>query len=230
MSRSMRFAAVAGAAVGLAGLDVGGGGAARAVSVPAYVPLASSAVPFARHVAVTGVVPGSTRLSVQVWLKPDIAAAETFAAAASTPGSAQYRHYLSPAAYTASYGPTAAAATAVGSWLHAVGFTGVSDGPGRAYVRATAAVSVIDSAFRTSLKYYRPTAGVSAGGSALRANSTPVSVPSSLSSSVIGVTGLDNVPVLPLAQTADQATAAMSGAASSRVTPACSSYYGQHVG
>jgi hypothetical protein len=162
MSRSMRFAAVAGAMVALAGA-VGVGGAADAASVPAYTPVAGSAAPFAGHTAVIGSVPGATRLSVQVWLKPDISAAQTFATAVSTPGNAQYGHYLSPAAYTASYGPSASAAAAVVSWLRTEGFTGISDGPGRAYVRATAPVSVIGGAFRTSLRLYQPSAGASGG-------------------------------------------------------------------
>jgi subtilase family serine protease len=228
MSRSMRLAAVAGAVATVAGVVVGGG-AAGAASVPGYVPVAGSAVPFAGHAAVIGSVPSATRLSVQVWLKPDTAAAGAFATAVSTPGGAQYGHYLSPAAYTASYGPTASATAAVASWLRTQGFTGISNGPGRAYVRATAPASVISSAFRTSLKLYKPPAGVKGSQRALRANSTPVSVPSSLSGRVLGVTGLDNAPVVPLAQTVGQAPAAASSAAASRVTPACSSYYGQHL-
>jgi kumamolisin len=125
------------AAVALAGLLVGGG-VARAASVPAYTPVAGSAVPIAGHAAVVGSVPGATKLAVQVWLKPDISAAEAVATAVSAPGGAQYGHYLSPAAYTAAYGPSAASAAAVASWLRTAGFTGIANGPGRAYVRATA--------------------------------------------------------------------------------------------
>ena len=220
MSGSIRFAAVAVAAITLSCVVIGGAAGAAAAPAPAYTPVPGSAAPFARPAAVTGSVPGATRLTVQVWLKPDIAAAETFATAVSTPGGARYGHYLSPAAYTAAFGPSAAAAGAVASWLRAEGFTGVTDGPGRAYVRATAPVSVIDAAFRTSLKYYRPSAGVSAGRYALRANSGRVSVPSSLRASVIGVTGLDNATPAPRKVSAPSRTPSVS-------STACSKYYGQ---
>jgi subtilase family serine protease len=66
--------------VALAGAVVVGG-AADAASVPWYTPVAGSAAPFAGHTAVIASVPGATRLSVQVWLKPDTSAAETFATA-----------------------------------------------------------------------------------------------------------------------------------------------------
>ena len=194
---------------------VTGEGAAGAVTRPAYTPLAGSAAPLAAQPA-TGLVSAARKLAVQVWLKPDTAAAEAHAAAVSAPGNPQYGHFLSPAAFTAAYGPSAASATAVASWLRGQGFTGVSSGPGRSYVAATAPVLVIDRAFRTTMKYYRPSARVNAGRYALRANSTPVSVPSSLSGDVLGVTGLDNAAVAP-------------GQASARTPAACSSYYGQHV-
>jgi len=225
MSGSIKCAVVGVAVVALAGVLVGGG-AAVAVQGPAYTSVAGSSVPLASRAAVTGSVPGTTRLSVQVWLKPDIAAAETLATSVSTPGNTQHGHYLSPAAYTAAYGPSPSAATAVASWLRTEGFTGISDGPGRAYVRATAPVSVIESAFRTSLNLYQSSAGGSGGSRPLRANSSPVSVPSSLSGSVIGVTGLDNAPAVPLEPTVGHAAATAPGKAAS---PACSSYYGQHL-
>lgn len=212
---SLRAAAVGSAVVVLAGV-IAGTGAASAATRPAYTPLAGSAVPLAARAAVTGPVPATTKLSVQVWLKPRTTAAEALATAVSTPGNARYGHYLSPAAFTAAYGPSAASAAAVASWLRAQGFTGISSSPGRSYIGATAPVSIIDSAFRTKIKYYRPPAGVSAGRYPLRANSTPVSVPSSLSGQVLGVTGLDN-------------TAAAPAKAAPRRSAACSRYYGQHM-
>ena len=103
-----------------------------------------------------------------------------------------FQHYLSPAAYTARFGATSTEAASVESWLESAGFTGVSADSGRDYVTGTAPVSTIDTALRTQLRYYRPTAGVNAGGYPLRANDGPVSLPASVAASVLGVTGLEN--------------------------------------
>ena len=63
---------------------------------------------------------GRQRLTIQLWLKPDIAAAERYATAVATPGGALFHHYLSPAAYTARFAASQAAASGVESWLRAV--------------------------------------------------------------------------------------------------------------
>jgi subtilase family serine protease len=188
--------------------------------------------PFTAHATVTGEVAGATRLTVQVWLRPRVAAAQRFAAAVSTPGSRLFRHYLSPDGYTARFGPGARAAAAVGSWLRTAGFTAISADPQRSYVRATASVARIDAAFGTRLRYYRAAGHVSAGPYRLRANDGPVTVPAALAGDVLGVTGLDNAaPILPLQRPhpvrgGTTATATAAGAAN---TVKCSHYYGQHV-
>ena len=205
---------------------------AQASARPAETPLAGSVAPFTSHTQATGSVAGSSRLSVQLWLRPQVAAAQRFASAVAAPGSALFRHYLSPDAYTARFGPAAGEASKVESWLRAEGFTGVQASPQRSYVRATAAASTIDAAFRTQLQVYRASAAVNAGPYALRANSGPVSLPSSLAGGVLGVTGLDNAgPILPL----DYQSAAPGGepvspaAATAGPTAPCSQYYGQHL-
>src|SRR5579875_3102437 len=76
------------------------GMSAQAATRPATVTLAGSSVPFTSQVAPTGDLPGAQRLTVQLWLQPNLTAAEKFANAVSTPGNAQYRDYLSPDAYT----------------------------------------------------------------------------------------------------------------------------------
>jgi subtilase family serine protease len=101
--------------------------------------------------------------TVQLWLKPDVAAAERYATAVATPGSVLFHHYLSPAAYTARFGASQAAAAQVESWLHGQGLTGITADSGRAYVRATAPASRINAAFRIRLTLYKPSATVNAG-------------------------------------------------------------------
>jgi subtilase family serine protease len=221
------------AAAALAGMTVAsvtGMSAARAQTAqgPAETPLPSSAVPFTARAQTVSAVAGSRRLTIEVWLTPRTSAAEGYAAQASTPGSPLFQHYLSPAAYAARFGAAPAEAAGVEKWLRSAGFTGVSPDAQRDYVRATAPVSTIDSAFKTQLRYYRPSAGVSAGRYELRANAQPVSVPAGLASSVLGVTGLDNAsPVQTYTRPAASASAARAASSKAIVFP-CSSYYGQH--
>ncbi|HEY6492411.1 MAG TPA: S53 family peptidase [Trebonia sp.] len=205
------------------------GAATRPPAGPAETTSADSVVPFTAVTPATGAVPPGSRLAIQLWLAPRGAAA-SLADELSTPGNPRYRHFLSPAAYTARFGATPANAAAVESWLRSQGFTGVAADPGRDYVRATAPVSVIDAALRVRLQYYRPAAGVTAGGYRLRANGRPVSLPASIAGSVISVTGLDNAaptmtfskPFNPAAngkQKAGGATGQSFG---------CSQWYAQH--
>jgi subtilase family serine protease len=212
---------------------IAGGSTARADSTETgghgngLTTVSGSAAPFATANRVVGAVAGSESLTIQVWLTPQTAAAESYATAVSTPGNALFGHFLRPAAYTARFGASSTEARGVEAWLQKSGFTGVATDAQRDYVQATAPVSVIDSAFGVRLDYFRPTAQVSAGTHPLRANDRPVSVPASIAASVLGVTGLDNA--------APQATylkpgnlAAPARASDKTPTFPCSSYYAQH--
>jgi subtilase family serine protease len=202
--------------------------AAQAQQTTAYTPIAGSAVPFTGNSQATGQVAGSTSLTIQAWLTPDIAGAQQYATAVSTPGGAQFQHYLSPNAYAARFGASASAAANVTSWLRGQGFTGVTVDPQRSYVTATAPVSTIDSAFHTQIDTYKSTAQLNAGAYPLRANSEALSIPGSLSSSVVGITGIDNAaPTLPLDRLGSK-TSTGTSAASTATSPACSNYYGQY--
>src|SRR5262249_26037056 len=137
--------------------------------------------------------------------------------------SAPFQHYLSPAGYATRFGATSREAGRVESWLRDRGFTRVHPDAGRDYVRATATAATIEAAFRTQLKLYPASAQANADRYPLRANDRPVSVPVSLASSVLGVTGLDNAaPIFPLERSGTHAPG------SGPAVP-CSHYYGQHT-
>jgi subtilase family serine protease len=186
--------------------------------------LAGSATPFAAAGNAMGAVASGTRLTVQFWLKSQTAAAASYASAVSAPGSRLFEHYLSPAAYTARFGATPREAASVESWLKSAGFSGVSADSGRDYVTGTAPASTIDTALGTQLRYYRPTAGVTAGGHRLRANDRPVSLPKSIAASVLGVTGLENAAPVKTYATPKIAVAP----AGQPISFPCSSWYAQH--
>jgi subtilase family serine protease len=203
------------------------GSAARSPVGGAVAVLAGSAAPFAAAGNAMSAVPSGTPLTVQFWLKSQTAAAASYASAVSTPGSALFGHYLSPAAYTARFGATSREAASVESWLKSAGFSGVSADSGRDYVTGTAPVSTIDTALRTQLRYYRPAGGVSAGGYPLRANDRPVSLPTSVAASVLGVTGLENAAPVKTYAT-PKISVASAGSAGQPISFPCSSWYAQH--
>src|SRR5215469_170601 len=92
---------------------------------PPVSTLPGSAPAFATASRAMGAVASSQQLTIQVWLKPRTAAAESYATAVSTPGGPLYQHYLSPAAYAARFGASSAAAAGVESWLKSAGFSGI---------------------------------------------------------------------------------------------------------
>lgn len=186
--------------------------------------LAGSMAPFARHGA-RAAAAGRERLTLQVWLTPRTSAAEGYATSVSTPGSALFGHYLTPAQYTARFGASASEARSVEAWLRSAGFSGVAADSERSYVRATAPVSVINQALGIQVKYYGPSRLAAARPPyPLRANDRPVSVPTSLADSVLGVTGLDNaVPVATVSTPLPPPPSAPSGPSFP-----CSHWYGQH--
>lgn len=236
MPRWRTLAAGLAAAAAVAGTLAAVSAPAAASPRPRETTLNGSAVPFTSHTRSTGAVPAGTRLTVELWLKPRLAAAERYAAAASTPGSPSFRHYLSPAAYTTRFAAPASEVTRVRSWLRSVGFRGISADSGRSYVRATAPVRAIDAAFRVRELTYRASATANAGRYPLRANDRPVSLPAELAGGVLAVTGLDNAePVTPLIHPGHPGTAAAHTAAHTAARTAagahvpCSHYYGQHM-
>ena len=200
MSRLKMRAGIAGASAALVALTtVGASGLAQAAPKPSQTVLGGSTVPFTSHSKVIGYVSGSQALTVQLWLKPNLAAAARYATAASTPGSKLFHHYLSPAAYTAKFGASQASAAKVEAWLRGQGFTAVRTDAQRNYVRATATTARINAAFKVRETLYQPSASANAGHYPLRANNRDVSLPTSLAGSVLGVTGLENAnPMLPL--------------------------------
>jgi subtilase family serine protease len=227
MPRKRILASAISAGLAIAGLAIAGTASSAGAAIPpaaaspasarpAVATLPGSVASFTGDTRVTGIVPAGEELAVQLWLRPRTAAATGFAQAVSTPGSPQFRHYLSPDAYAARFGATPAAVRAVESWLRASGFTGVTTDPERAYVQASATAATINHAFDVRLKLYAASATVNAGRAALRANDRPVSLPTTLAPLLLGVTGLDN------AAPADTAIASKASAAT------CSAYYGQH--
>lgn len=233
MLRTRKFAAAVGASAVVAGMTIGvASGAAGASPRPADTTVRGSVAPFTATSAVIGNLPAGTKLAIQVWLRPRTAAAERFATAVATPGSGLFHHYLSPAGYTSRFAATRTQAGKVAAWLRSQGFTSVHADAGRSYVIGTGSASAAEAAFHTQIRQYRSSGSVNAGPYVLHANSTSIKIPSSLASTVIGVTGLDNAAVtLPLIRAhhrPDTRPGTPAPKASKPPKIPCSDYYGQH--
>ncbi|ACU77049.1 Peptidase S53 propeptide [Catenulispora acidiphila DSM 44928] len=111
-------------------------------------------------------------VTVQVWLTPDLAGATAFADAVSTPGGAGYRHYLSPNAYTARFGPSAARIKAVTDWLTQQGLKQVRLSSGHDYLSATGAVTKLTVPSSLAADVLGVT-GLGGSGSDAAASATP---------------------------------------------------------
>ncbi len=220
------------AAVVASGGVAGASGSGRTASTVALPGSVRAAVGSAVWV---GAVPASQRLTVQVWLRPDAARAAASADAVATPGSPEFHRYLSPDAYTARFGPTAAQVGAVMGWLIGRGLTGVQVDGGRDFVSATGPVSAFESAFQVRIGQYQPRDAErgSAGRSPVfTSNDRQVSVPASLAPDVLGVTGLSSASVASGSTVASvaQSPAAGKPAGKSAGKPAtCGQYWAQHV-
>jgi subtilase family serine protease len=227
MTRKKTITATFAATATLAGLViVGAGTSAGATTTPVTHTLAGSNVPFTSTIPATGTVAATTKLTIQLWLTPKTSAAQAYATAVSTPSSSSYGDYLSPSEYTARFGATAAEASATEAWLKSEGFTGINTDAQRDYVTATAPVSAIQTAFKTTMRYYQSSANATGGRYKLYANSSAVTLPSSLSGTVLGITGLNNAePILPL----DKLDKTAVKPAASGPTNPCSNYYGQYT-
>ena len=208
-------------------------GVAGATLAPPTTALPGSAAPWVAQTAVTGTVPASQQLTFQVWLKPNVTSATAFADGVSTPGSPNYRHFLSPDQYTAQFGPSAQQAADVVNWLKSQNFSNITVDAQRQRVSAAGPAATVNRAFGTTMKFYQAHGNVKAANDQLRSNATPLQVPSSLGADILGVTGLDNTaPILPFIKRsapAGHAQATRATASTPVTTDVCSQYYGQNT-
>jgi subtilase family serine protease len=98
-------------------------------------------------------LPAGIRLRVTITLKPrDPAALAAYARAVSTPGSADYRRYLTPSGFGRRFGAAAAQINAVRSSLRARGLRPGAVSPGRLSIPVSATAGQLERAFSVSLE------------------------------------------------------------------------------
>jgi subtilase family serine protease len=140
--------------------------------------------------------------------------AAALAAGVTTPGSANYRQFMTPAQFRQQFAPAQADVTAVQQWLHNQGFTVDYTPQNNHYVSAEGSVAQAEAAFGTTISLYTK------DGLILHSPDGDLTVPDTLSS-VVGVVGLDDSAAL-----VQHAPEAPPSAAFVNGKP-CSSYWGE---
>jgi subtilase family serine protease len=172
----------------------------------------------------------------RIYLAPrDPAGLAGLAAEVSTPGSALYRHFLTPLQLQARFGATAAQISAIKTWVSHAGLrvTGVSDHVADGYVAVSGSLAAASRAFHVTFANYRL-----AGQGVVRAPQEAASTPASVATSVLSVSGLDTARTVmkPLDASTVESTAVAS--TTSKLPPPgpnywvaspCASYYGQLI-
>ncbi|HWE69219.1 MAG TPA: S53 family peptidase [Acidimicrobiales bacterium] len=165
------------------GTGAGAGVAAPRVNVAGSVPLLPSGA------TVIGPTDPNAQVSVDISLKPrDPAALDAFVREVSTPGSPEFRHYLSPGAFGPRFGPTAATLASVRAWLSSTGLQVGATNPGGLLIPVSGNASQVEQAFGVSLIATRLPSGRVA-----RNNTTTPRVPAALAGVLQGVIGLSTV-------------------------------------
>jgi subtilase family serine protease len=217
------LAVVAGSLV-LAAPSQASGPAAAARAIAGTHPAWATAAADAGALAAGAEITGTVYLAGQ-----DAAGLTAYATAVSDPASATYGEYLSPAAFKARFGATAAQVSAVQKWARDSGLTVLSTTDHAVKVRGTN--SALTKAFGTGVHEYR------VSGTLRHAPARDVVVPASVSAAILGVTGLtsagtnvvkpDNVKVSGGATA--KGTQSAKPADGLPTTATCSDYWGQKL-
>ncbi len=113
------------------------------------------------------------------------AEARALSTAVSTPGSAQYRPFMTTAQWVARFAPTQPAVASAESWLRQQGFKVGSVPSDRLFIPASGSASQVERAFGTSLSIYK------VKGQNVRLADSTLSVPTTIAGVVAGVVGVN---------------------------------------
>jgi subtilase family serine protease len=167
----------------LAGCLIAAAGPLRAAQTAT---VEGNVAPWVATAAKLGAVPESkqVRIAVHMTLR-DMAGLKTLVAAVSSPRSASYGKYLTPAEFQARFAPDAADVAATEAFLKQAGMHNVTVGPAGAYVTAIATVGQLKQTFGISQTFY------SYRGRTVRANAELPSIPAALHGKITSIEGLD---------------------------------------
>jgi len=169
------------------GLATGLSGTALATPYP------NAATPAPADLGTAGTVLGNSSLTVSVALPlRDTAGAQALLESMYTPGSAQYRHFLSSQQFNAQFGPTDATVAQVTKRLESQGLQVTR--ASTTVLKVTGTLSAVEAAFSVSLHAYQVASKNGAPSYMYRAPTSAPQVASDIAPSVQAVLGLDTRP------------------------------------
>jgi subtilase family serine protease len=216
-----RFRALAAASAALAVVaaapalaSAGHGSTAGSAAGASATTLAGAVPSWALGTKPAAAEPATATVTVALLLKGrDEPGLRSFDAAVSNPSSPSYRHFLTQAQYAVRYAPLASEASATRSWLQSAGLTVDGTTPHNSLVVAHGTAATVARAFHTSFGRF------DVNGSLLRAPTVAPSLPASLRSTIVSVSGLAQTEIAPDAAPAPAFVNARP----------CSKHYGQKV-
>lgn len=159
------------------------------------VELPHSVSPRVRSAQVLGHLPGETTLTgMSLVVQPSATQQSELTqllADQQNPASPLYHKWLTPESFGARFGLSDADLGVVESWLTSRGFTVESVAPSRNRVVFSGTASAVEAAFNTTLQRFHR------DDEDFFENSTPISLPASLSGAISGVTGLSSFHLKP---------------------------------
>ena len=189
LTRSRVAVLVIGAAA-IVGGTAGSLGSARAASGRQSIPNTRPA--WLGHAKSLGHASAGASVSARIYLTPNggMAKLKQFALAVSTPGNAQFRHFLKPSQYFQRFGTTAGSVSGVKSWLTGAGLRVTQVEQHNRYVEVSGNVAKAEAAFGVSINRYRH------DGLTVQAPTGALSAPAGVASSVLAVSGVDTTPAI----------------------------------
>ena len=163
---------------------------AAAAARPSPAPTRIGASPIAPSGSrLVGNLAASAKIDATVTLLPSNAAAlSAYATAVSTPGTKQYRHYLSTSGFAAAFGPSASTVSAVEAVLKRDGLSPGAVSANHLAIRIHGTSARMAAAFQTTFRQY-----IVAGGRVAYANTSAPLIDGSIAGSVQSVIGLNDL-------------------------------------
>jgi subtilase family serine protease len=184
--RAARLWALTGSLGLVVSVMAAGSAIASAKPAPVRMALQGSMAPAAAREHPDGRVSANTQVSLDLVLKlRDATGARAWASEVSTPGSAEFHHYLSDAQWVAQFGPTGAEVARAESWLRSEGFSVGAVPRDRLFVPAQGSAREVERAFGARLGYYK------VNGERIQLTENTLTIPASLAGTVSGAMGVN---------------------------------------
>ncbi len=150
-------------------------------------PIKGQTVPLISKAHLTGAASSQQKLDLSVGLQiRNQQELDVLLANQNNPHSSLYHHYLTPQQFAADFGPTAAQQQQVVDYLHSQGFAVSHLSSNGLLIDASADVAQVEAAFAVKINNYQ------IGARTFYANASAPTVPSTVSSLIVSIGGLDN--------------------------------------